>query len=104
MGEQVGDPREGVALKSREDVLRPRFHRVLLHNDNYTTMEFVVDVLLMVFHKPSDEAHRIMLNVHEQGVGVAGMYTAAVAESKVEKVNSLAQEQGFPLKCSHEPE
>ncbi len=104
MDEDTGHPREGVGLEARQDVLRPRLHRVLLHNDNYTTMEFVVDVLQTVFHKAVGEAHTIMLNVHEQGVGVAGMYPAAVAESKVAKVNSLAQEHGFPLKCSHEPE
>ncbi|SHJ29450.1 ATP-dependent Clp protease adaptor protein ClpS [Desulfatibacillum alkenivorans DSM 16219] len=78
--------------------------KVLLHNDDYTTMEFVVGVLQRVFNKSVPEATRIMLNVHNRGVGVAGVYTAEVAETKIETVHSMAQADGFPLKCSMEPE
>ncbi|MBW1987959.1 MAG: ATP-dependent Clp protease adaptor ClpS [Deltaproteobacteria bacterium] len=79
-------------------------YRVLLHNDDYTTMDFVVEVLRTVFHKPSAEASRIMWNVHLNGVGVAGVYTAEVAETKIHTVHRLAREHGFPLRCSMEPE
>ncbi|MBU2490357.1 MAG: ATP-dependent Clp protease adaptor ClpS [Proteobacteria bacterium] len=79
-------------------------YRVLLHNDDYTTMDFVVQVLTSVFRKPSAEAVLIMLNVHENGIGVAGVYTAEVAETKIHIVHQMAREKGFPLRCSMEPE
>ncbi len=77
-------------------------YKVLLHNDNYTTMDFVVQVLEIVFRKTSSEATQIMLNVHKKGIGICGVYTAEVAETKVAMVNLLAQQRGFPLKCSME--
>ena len=77
-------------------------YRVLLHNDNYTTMEFVVEILVHVFHKTVDDATRVMLNVHEKGLGVCGVYTFEVAETKVDTVHSIARDHGFPLKCSME--
>ena len=77
-------------------------YRVLLHNDDYTTMEFVVEILVHIFHKTIEDATRIMLNVHENGIGVCGVYTFEVAETKVDTVHSLAREHGFPLKCSME--
>ena len=77
-------------------------YKVLLHNDDYTTMEFVVEILRHVFHKSIAEATRIMLNVHRRGVGVCGTYPFEVAETKVDTVHLLAQEKGFPLKCSME--
>ena len=77
-------------------------YRVLLHNDDYTTMEFVVEVLVHIFRKTIEDATRIMLNVHEQGVGVCGVYTFEVAETKVDTVHSIARDHGFPLKCSME--
>lgn len=82
----------------------PPLYRVLLLNDDYTTMEFVVDVLMRVFHKPEPEATRIMLNVHHQGVGVCGVYPYEIAETKVDTVDRLAKERGFPLKCLMERE
>ncbi len=99
------DPRtkESVAVRAEKKIQPPSMHKVLLHNDHYTTMEFVVDILESIFSKPEAEAVRIMLNVHEKGVGVAGVYTADIAETKVASVHSRAQEQGFPLKCSVEP-
>ncbi|ABK15745.1 ATP-dependent Clp protease adaptor protein ClpS [Syntrophobacter fumaroxidans MPOB] len=77
-------------------------YRVLLHNDDYTTMEFVVEILQSVFHKSPSEATRIMLLVHKSGTGVCGVFTAEVAETKVELVHHLARKNGFPLQCSME--
>lgn len=77
-------------------------YRVLLHNDDYTTMEFVVEILVHIFHKTIEDATRIMLNVHEKGIGVCGVYTFEVAETKVDTVHSIARDHGFPLKCSME--
>lgn len=79
-------------------------YKVLLHNDNYTTMEFVVMVLVAVFHKPETEAVQIMLDVHHRGMGVAGVYQRDIAETKVQRVLQLAQQAQFPLMCSMEPE
>ena len=76
--------------------------RPLLHNDDYTTMEFVVEILQVVFHKSLAEATRIMLLVHKSGVGLCGVFTAEVAETKVEMVHHLAKKHGFPLQCSME--
>ena len=77
-------------------------YRVLLHNDDYTTMEFVVEILVHIFHKTIEDATRIMLNVHEKGLGVCGVYTFEVAETKVDTVHSIARDHGYPLKCSME--
>ncbi|MGC8739347.1 MAG: ATP-dependent Clp protease adaptor ClpS [Candidatus Hydrogenedens sp.] len=82
----------------------PRLYRVLLHNDHYTTMEFVVYILKTIFNKSHDEAVRIMLKVHREGIGVAGIYVRSIAEAKVESVHHIARENGFPLKCSITPE
>ena len=98
------DPGESVSVRPREDVRLPPQFRVLLHNDHYTTMEFVVEVLAGVFGKSDQESVRIMLNVHEKGVGTAGVYTSAVAETKVAMVHALAEKNEFPLRCSMEPE
>jgi ATP-dependent Clp protease adaptor protein ClpS len=98
------DLEELIASETEEDVIEPPMYKVLLHNDNYTTMEFVVEVLLYVFHKRVEEATRIMLNVHQQGVGICGTYPFEVAETKVDTVHLLAREKGFPLKCSMEKE
>jgi ATP-dependent Clp protease adaptor protein ClpS len=86
---------------SAKTALPPQF-KVLMHNDDYTTMEFVVSTLEMVFRKPSVEAHRIMLAIHNQGLGVCGIYPHEIAESKVARVHSLARRAGFPLKCTLE--
>ena len=77
-------------------------YRVLLHNDDYTTMEFVVRVLIAVFHKSAEEATRIMLNVHMKGIGLCGIYPFDIAETKVATVHAVARENGFPLKCTME--
>jgi ATP-dependent Clp protease adaptor protein ClpS len=83
----------------REDVDEPPMYRVLLLNDDYTTMEFVVQILMVVFHKPVAEATRVMLHVHRRGAGECGVYPFEVAETKVETVHAIAREHGFPLKC-----
>ena len=87
-----------------EDIDEPPMYSVLLLNDDYTTMEFVVQILMVVFHKPVAEASRVMLNVHRKGVGVCGVYPFEVAETKVEMVHAMAREHGFPLKCAMEKE
>jgi ATP-dependent Clp protease adaptor protein ClpS len=78
---------------------RPPMYKVILLNDDYTPMEFVVDILKQVFHKPHAEATRIMLHVHQNGMGVAGVYPYEVAETKVRTVEELARESQYPLKC-----
>ncbi|HEY6843477.1 MAG TPA: ATP-dependent Clp protease adaptor ClpS, partial [Thermoanaerobaculia bacterium] len=75
----------------------PPLFKVLLHNDDYTTMDFVVHVLQTVFNMPEDQAIAVMLNVHVKGIGIAGVYTYEVAEMKVAKTTAMAREQEFPL-------
>lgn len=82
----------------------PPMYRVLLHNDDYTTMEFVVQVLQEVFHHPVAVATRIMLSIHHRGVGVAGVFPHEIAETKATKVMELAREAEYPLLCTVEPE
>jgi ATP-dependent Clp protease adaptor protein ClpS len=94
----------GVLTETKKKVEKPPLFKVLLHNDDYTTMEFVVYILKSVFHKSEPDAVRIMLAVHEQGVGVAGVYTYEVAEAKVSKVTELARSNEFPLLCTIEAE
>lgn len=91
---------EGVALD--DDVREPPLYRVLLHNDHFTTMEFVIEVLEGVFRKSPAEATQIMLHVHRRGVGICGVYPLEIAEAKVERVHALARRRGFPLKSSCE--
>jgi ATP-dependent Clp protease adaptor protein ClpS len=80
----------------------PPLFKVLLHNDDYTTMDFVVEILMTVFNKSESEAEKIMLNVHKKGIGICGVYPYEVAETKVETVSALAKSNGFPLKSSME--
>lgn len=86
--------------QSSEEVREPKMYRVLLHNDDYTTMDFVVEVLVCVFHKPAAEATKIMLDVHKKGKGLCGVYTYDIAATKVSLVHRLARKREFPLKCS----
>lgn len=96
----------GVAAVSekKRKLQKPRRWKVLLHNDDFTTMEFVVSILMSIFHKTQTDAVAIMLNVHKKGVGVAGIYTREIAESKVNEVTALARQAEFPLLCTAEPE
>jgi ATP-dependent Clp protease adaptor protein ClpS len=95
-------PGEGIDVEDEVDLREPRMYRVILHNDHYTTMDFVVEVLISVFHKPAAEATRIMLDVHRKGIGICGVYTYDIASSKVSLVHSMAKEREFPLRCSME--
>ena len=95
---------EAVKEKAASKTKKPSQYRVFLLNDDYTTMDFVVHVLVTIFHKPVVEATQIMLHVHKKGKGLAGIYTKEIAESKIEAVHSQARAGGFPLKCSMEKE
>ena len=90
--------------KTEEEIKSPFLYKVFLLNDDYTTMDFVVQVLEKVFHKPPAEATQIMLHVHKKGIGVCGVYTRDIAETKVTMVHELARERGFPLMCMMEKE
>lgn len=104
MPEWEQEREDAVITDSQQEVKKPPLYKVLLHNDDFTTMDFVVYVLTTVFHHDEDNAMRIMLNVHHQGIGVAGVYTYEVAEGKVSKVESLAREHEHPLLCTMEEE
>jgi ATP-dependent Clp protease adaptor protein ClpS len=95
---------EGVALAERPKTRRPSMYRVLLHNDDFTTMEFVVEVLVRHFEMTETEAARVMLQVHHLGVGVAGTFTRDEAETRIERVTVEAEAAGFPLLLTMEPE
>jgi ATP-dependent Clp protease adaptor protein ClpS len=95
---------EAVKPESKRKLKKPPLYKVLLHNDNFTTMDFVVFVLVDVFHHPEINAIRIMLQVHNQGLGVAGVYTREIAETKIAKVTRLASEFEYPLLCTMEEE
>lgn len=98
------DEEGGTATLTKNKVQLPKKYKVLLHNDDYTTMEFVIYVLQSVFHKSMPEAEKIMLEVHQKGIGICGIYTYEIAESKARKVERLARESSHPLLCSIEPE
>ncbi|MCP4137284.1 MAG: ATP-dependent Clp protease adapter ClpS [bacterium] len=91
-----------IKLESEKKLEEPRMFKVLLHNDHYTTMEFVVEVLTKVFHMPAAKATQVMLDVHKKGTGTCGVFTRDVAVTKVNQVQHLAKAREFPLKCSYE--
>jgi len=93
-----------VLEKTRQETKEPALFKVILHNDDYTTMEFVVQVLESIFLKSPAEAFRIMMQVHTQGRGMCGVYPFDIAETKVGAVHDLARERGFPLRASLEEE
>ena len=95
---------EDFAVEERRKKKRPQRWKVVLHNDDYTTMEFVVHVLMTHFHKPAAEATHIMLQVHRKGVGVAGVYTKEVAETKAAEATDEARANGMPLLLTVEPD
>lgn len=80
----------------------PPLYKILMHNDDYTTMDFVVQVLEAIFHLSPPEANRVMLNIHMKGYGICGTYPFDIAETKVHQVHAKAKSEGFPLKCSLE--
>jgi len=92
----------GVATKIRPKTKKPSMYRVLLMNDDYTPMEFVVTILMSIFNKTKEEATQVMLNVHQSGVGVCGVYTFEIAETKVAQVMDAAKRRQHPLQCTLE--
>ena len=94
--------KEGISSKSKDDL--PPMYKVILHNDDYTSMEFVVQILITVFGKSLEKATKIMLNVHNKGKEICGIYTRQIAETKIETVHNLASSKGFPLKSTMEKE
>src|SRR5258706_16317223 len=98
------DDELGVITQRRTErtLKKPRRYKVLLHNDDYTTMEFVVFILQGIFHRSEADAVQIMLHVHKNGLGVAGVYAYEIAETHIAQVESLAREHEFPLRCSME--
>ena len=90
--------------RAEQKLQQPRLWRVLLHNDDYTTQDFVVWVLETIYHKPRGEAFAIMMSVHQSGMGLAGVYTYDVAETKVKVTKQLAEEHEFPLLVTMETE
>ncbi|GHV81793.1 ATP-dependent Clp protease adapter protein ClpS [Spirochaetia bacterium] len=91
------------ASRQKEKLKEPEELRVVLLNDDYTTMDFVVEVLMRIFHKNGDDALRIMINVHQQGRGIVGQYPQDIARTKAEQVHAMAKAEQFPLKCVLEP-
>jgi ATP-dependent Clp protease adaptor protein ClpS len=104
MSKQNHDHDGLTVTESKQKLERPPLYKVLLHNDNYTTMDFVVFILRGVFNKDESDAVRIMLQVHFQGIGVAGIYPYEIAEMKTAKATALAREREFPLLCTIEKE
>ena len=105
-GDDDGLEREGgtgVVEETEKKLEKPKLYKVLLHNDDYTTMEFVVMVLMNIFRHQQNEAVRIMLNVHNNGIGVAGVYSYEVAETKAHQTEELARHNEYPLRATVEP-
>ena len=98
------DSDTGVVTKTRPKTQKPALYKVLLLNDDFTPMEFVVHVLELFFNKSGEDAYTIMLHVHQKGVGVCGVYTFEVAETKVTQVMDFAKQHGHPLQCTLEKE
>ena len=94
----------GTATRDRVRIEEPRQYKVVFHNDDFTTMEFVTEVLRVVFNKPADEAVTLMMRVHREGQAVVGIYSYDVAMTKASMATSMARNEGFPLKVTCEPE
>ncbi len=104
MGNPLPKSGEAVQEKTAQKTQKPSMYKVFLLNDDYTTMDFVVHVLEIIFRKPSLEAVQIMLHVHRKGKGLAGIYTREIAENKINNTHELARKFSYPLKCSMEKE
>ena len=102
--ERIVTTNEEVLVKKDIKLKRPSRYKVIMHNDDFTTMEFVIHVLYKVFNKPISEANRVMLYVHNKGLAICGVYTYEIAETKISVVSNLAQSEGHPLKCTMEQE
>ena len=103
-GEGSGGPNVGIATRTRARTKKPSLYKVLMLNDDYTPMEFVVHVLERFFHKSREAAVEIMLHVHRRGIGLCGVYTYEVAETKVTQVLDCARDNQHPLQCTMEKE
>ena len=103
-GGNGGDNRTGLVTKTRPKTKKPSLYKVLLLNDDYTPMEFVVHVVQKYFGKSREEAERIMLHVHQKGVGICGVYTFEIAETKVTQVMDFSRANNHPLQCTMEKE
>ena len=104
MSERGPKHSEAAEVQERRKTKKPPLYKVYLLNDDYTTMDFVVYILETIFHRPPAEAAQVMLHVHRKGIGLAGVYTREIAETKISSVHSLAEQNGFPLKCVMERE
>ncbi|MBW2485990.1 MAG: ATP-dependent Clp protease adaptor ClpS [Deltaproteobacteria bacterium] len=104
MGTKQPDYQDEILDEINQKTAEPPMYKVLLHNDDYTTKAFVVEILMAVFNKSIDEAARLMWQVHRTGVGVCGVYPYELAETKTNFVTKIARENGFPLKASMEKE
>ena len=93
---------EDAGVQEKTRLQEPKLYRVILHNDHYTTMDFVVKVIVTVFHKPAAEATKIMLDVHKKGRGVVGVFSYDIAATKVSQVHEMARQSEFPLRASCE--
>lgn len=98
------DRQTGVATRTRPKTKKPSLYRVVMLNDDFTPMEFVIEVLMRIFNKSPEEATQIMLHVHQNGVGVCGVFTFEIAETKVAQVMDLARRAQHPLQCTMEKE
>ena len=104
MSDEGTDFQEGLLSEIEEKIEEPPMYKVLIHNDDYTTKEFVVGILMAFFEKSVEEASRLMWHIHKNGIGVCGVYTFEVAETKAHQVTLVARENGFPLKLTMEPD
>lgn len=93
---------EDVRVETEKKLDEPKLYKVILHNDHYTTMDFVVEVLVKIFHLPAVQATEIMMHVHKRGQGICGVYPYDIAVTKIKQVHQMALERNFPLKSSYE--
>lgn len=100
----MAQEQSSVRERQRTDLREPRRYKVIIHNDDFTTMDFVVMVLMKVFHKSQAEAEQLMLQVHHSDQAVVGIYSYDVAQSKIQRATMMAREEGFPLRLTCQPE
>ncbi|MFO7850727.1 MAG: ATP-dependent Clp protease adapter ClpS [Spirochaetia bacterium] len=104
MAQTAGDTGTDVRERDQQETKEPDMYRVVLLNDDYTTMDFVIYIIQKVFHKPAAEAAKIMMDVHKKGKGIVGVYPLDIARTKAGEVKKLAQEREYPLECIIEKE
>ena len=104
MSKDLPDRQQDSMVEIDEEITEPPMYKILLHNDDFTTKAFVVEVLMGIFNKSQEEATRLMWHIHKNRVGVCGIYPLEVAETKIIQVTALARENGFPLKSTMEAE